>query len=1095
MQKYTIGLDIGENNVGWAIYDNESNKIEDYGVRLFSVADGAVDRRTARNTRRRLKRKNNRVVDALNKLREIKFPNSITIDSNLIYKRVKGLTDKLEKQDIVNIICYMMNYRGYIPYGDEEVNFANLNGLYPCEFYYNLYKEEGYYRNSNLVVKNTDNLKELIAILKKQAEFYSELNDKFINDISVIFTRKRKFWEGPGSINSLSKYGRFNSKESVEEFLRNKELNPNYEKYLYEDLIGTCSISIGEKCAPKLNFYAEYFNFLNDFINISFIFAEEISNKQYISISNDIIKLNKEGLLAIKDYCLNNTSVTYVKILKDVIGTNISNVRGYRVDKKGKPEFSTFNFYRSVIKTLVDNGLSLDWAQNIDMYNRIMYIFNVVPGKVELFNMIINDPNYSFEFNENELEIIYELYLKMKKEFGYHSLSESILKRAINDMERTCLNFMQVRKKYDYDKNAREYFIKNYCDSVEGLPKINKKFVDDIIASPQVKKALRQSIKVINEIIKKKKCYPETISIESTHEMNGKEKRNEIISIQKKQEELRKRAKQEILSRYGESKLNETNILKTMLYYEIDGQCMYCSKPITLDEVLSAGFDIEHILPYSQSFNDSFENKTIACSKCNHDKLNRTPYVYLNSLKMYEEFKEKVQNLKISDEKKKNLLFEDDLDKYSIRFFNRNLRDTAYATSELVNQIKIFNYYLEANFNDLKINTFSTPGQLTSNMRRKYNLEKDRDDGVYHHAVDASIIASIPNTPVGKYLLKSQNDDKFYLNNKDDFKNKLKREERAKFIYSINIDNTIDVIKNINNDTTKTSMQLNKSPQKALANANIIKLIKKDDDFKKIKQINNIYMFGMNDYETLVKLFDDNNNSCVLLCKENNINQYNMLKEIFNKYSENKKENPFVNYCLEKNGIENPKDFNYKIHGIRMSNKKNSPVVVRLRYYESITEPYLIEKKNINKKDKTYIALDSLAQYCTKVYVDLDKNKFVFMPIYSISVDLKTGIVKENDKFYKLFYDKYLKGKNLEFVCDLYNGNYVEIIKKESSIPIECYFSGFDKSANRIELKERTRNKNMFKRNFIFTSSDKGLILYDVDTLGNKHVRLTKILD
>ena len=81
-----------------------------------------------------------------------------------------------------------------------------------------------------------------------------------------IFSRKRKFWEGPGSAKSFSEYGRFKNEEDV---LKYQELKKEgQEKYLFEDLIGHCKIYVNEKCAPKANYYAEEFNLINDFLNI-----------------------------------------------------------------------------------------------------------------------------------------------------------------------------------------------------------------------------------------------------------------------------------------------------------------------------------------------------------------------------------------------------------------------------------------------------------------------------------------------------------------------------------------------------------------------------------------------------------------------------------------------------------------------------------------------------------------------------------------------------------------------------------------------------------------------------------------------------------
>ena len=56
-KSYIIGLDLGINNVGYSIIDEESEKIIKKGVRLFTSANNATDRRISRDTRRRLKRK------------------------------------------------------------------------------------------------------------------------------------------------------------------------------------------------------------------------------------------------------------------------------------------------------------------------------------------------------------------------------------------------------------------------------------------------------------------------------------------------------------------------------------------------------------------------------------------------------------------------------------------------------------------------------------------------------------------------------------------------------------------------------------------------------------------------------------------------------------------------------------------------------------------------------------------------------------------------------------------------------------------------------------------------------------------------------
>ena len=168
MKKYIIGLHLGINNVGWSVVDAQTNKIKYLGVKQFETSDSAKDRRTQRNTRRRLKRRETRKTDILKILSNINFPNNLTIDTMLIETRCKGINEQISKQDITNILCYMATHRGYIPFGDGEVSFVDLDGKYPCEYYYEMFKSStnNKYRALRNTVKNEENINEVKKCLK-----------------------------------------------------------------------------------------------------------------------------------------------------------------------------------------------------------------------------------------------------------------------------------------------------------------------------------------------------------------------------------------------------------------------------------------------------------------------------------------------------------------------------------------------------------------------------------------------------------------------------------------------------------------------------------------------------------------------------------------------------------------------------------------------------------------------------------------------------------------------------------------------------------------------------------------------------------------
>lgn len=73
MKKYTIGLDLGINNVGWAKYDLETKKVIDKGVVRFKESSTAQDRRIIRGSRRLRKRKQHRVERLAIQLSNINF--------------------------------------------------------------------------------------------------------------------------------------------------------------------------------------------------------------------------------------------------------------------------------------------------------------------------------------------------------------------------------------------------------------------------------------------------------------------------------------------------------------------------------------------------------------------------------------------------------------------------------------------------------------------------------------------------------------------------------------------------------------------------------------------------------------------------------------------------------------------------------------------------------------------------------------------------------------------------------------------------------------------------------------------------------------
>lgn len=1114
MKKYTIGLDLGINNVGWAKYDLEAKKVIDKGIVRFKESSAAQDRRDRRGSRRLRKRRQHRVERLAVQLSNINFCTSRSYEPELLNKRIKGLNESLSEQEITNIIYWFAIHRGYIPFDEEKLerevhNFAEDE--YPCQYISNFYKEYGVYRGQCDLIFLKDNIRELKKILITQQKYHSKLTDEVVDNILDIIKSKREFWEGPGAPkeNQLSPYGRYRTLEDLEKYKKDS----NYHKYLYEMLIGKCELSIGrdgsiDNVAPKCNYYAEEFNFYNDFINMSVKEPSQIDEdyRNKITLKGKFIE---ETIEEFKKEILNAKTVSLEKLIKKVLGLELKDIRGYRIDKKYKPEISQFKFYKYLVNQFKNKNLNPTWLEDEDktIYNQVIYVLTVAPSTYAVEDML-KERVKEIEFKKEEIDVLKNIKSKKNPDLNYHSLSESILKKALNDIKKyNCeYNFIQIMKKLEYEKEMKEYFQNNYSNKTEKPYTIEDRYIDNLIANPQVKKTLRKAIKVINAIIKEEKNYPEAIVIESATSLNSKERKKQIEEEQKTYDELNEEAKKELEVNGYET--NDKNIQLLINWKETNESCIYCGKHISLKEVLTT--EVEHILPKSKSMDNSHNNTTCSCLNCNKEKNNRTPYQYMTSQNKYESFKDCVIKKydKMSQIKKSNLLFEGDIEKYSIKFINRNLRDTSYASVALVQELKKYNEYLEAK-EGYKIHIVTSPGQLTSRIRRYLKMNKNRDY-LYHHVVDAMILASIPDTEIGKVLIDAQNDNQYWFKHKDD--------EYKEKVYNM-LDNVWlvnrDQIQKFNQDCDnmpednkdgliKRSYEVSKNPvQQFIQYTEYTKYIKQDDSYYKISQIDNIYNLlirkkdGSADKvkKDLDELFGlSNKKTKILLCEKKDPKLYQKLKDIYIKNASSI--NPFIDECKYMYGLEEGNQFNYLKHGIRKTDNPNSPLVIRLRYLEKVTNPYIkntitTKRRNLyheftinQPKKNTLIGLDGLKQVSTSIFYAYEDKKFIFLPICAIS--FINGKLNEKENNYQTTYNRLIGNKKVTKIGNIYTGEWVGVYKKNGQY-LEGRYKGYHKNNNCLEY--YINGLDTLSCSTI-SSSDSRIIIYTTDILGNRYIRL-----
>lgn len=262
------------------------------------------------------------------------------------------------------------------------------------------------------------------------------------------------------------------------------------------------------------------------------------------------------------------------------------------------------------------------------------------------------------------------------------------------------------------------------------------------IGNPTVHIGLNQTFKVVNEIINTF-GPPAEIVVELARDLKSNNKqKQDIIKEQSNNQKNNIRIGEE-LEKLGEQN-NGLNRLKYKLWEELskdlnDRRCPFSGEKITPVTLFKEGVEIEHILPLSQTLDDSQNNKTLSTRKANRLKRNRSPYDAFagdDSLYDYADILERARHL--PGRKFRRFLPEAmDVFRDENTFLARQLNDTRYLS-------KVAKQYLSHICPDNKI--WVIPGILTAMLRHKLGLnsicgeqdKKDRNDH-RHHAIDALV--------------------------------------------------------------------------------------------------------------------------------------------------------------------------------------------------------------------------------------------------------------------------------------------------------------------------------------------------------------------
>jgi CRISPR-associated endonuclease Csn1 len=733
MTAYNLGIDIGIASIGFAGVDLANKKIKFCGAHLFEAAENPKDgaslaapRREKRGMRRVIERRAARKKSIRALLAKHGLQHIEAIDASISTAKTGKGRPPVNPWDL-----------------RKEALERKLKEVELARVLFHIAKRRGFQSNRKDAEPNDTEGKKALNGAKELQEAMVRTNALTVGAYLATLPKKRN---GDGS------YERFVTRDLLREEVRKifdcqrrlgngkatKDLEMAYNEIAFfqrplqssEHLVGLCALIEGEKRAPKFSYTAELF-----------ILWSKLNNARVKTVNGDERPMTQDEKNRLADLAHKNKGgVTYRQVRKELGLTenerfNIS----YRKikdedndwekvrDTNEKADFVKLSGYHA-LKSALDTGSDADWrrwvAVDRDKLDDIARILSFYEDPKQIETML-SDLGLDVRQIQN-LSVI----------TNFNKTVDLSLK-AIHDI----LPYMQDG--LAYDKACEEAGYNHSRKENKGLGEIPP--FDDI-RNPVVNRAMAQARKVINACIREH-GMPETIIVELARDVGRPFKeRKDIEREQKKNQEYRKEAKNHIAEILGilPDNVSGEDILKYRLWKEQQAICCYCGseiKPALLKDPLST--QIDHIIPYSRSWNDSYMNKVLCHLSCNQEKSNRTPYEWLYGTTRWDALE--AFSGQLPQKKAENLLLEKFDEEKAQQWKSRALNDTRYMARLLKNHLE----QTLALGNGNRVQTRN--GALTAHLRGGWGFPDKNRRNDRHHAIDAIVLACSTQAQVKRF--------------------------------------------------------------------------------------------------------------------------------------------------------------------------------------------------------------------------------------------------------------------------------------------------------------------------------------------------------
>ncbi len=635
--------------------------------------------------------------------------------------RVDAITQPLSKSELAFVISDLngtiSNSSGYLGSISDRSKELFFNKQTVGQNLMNQLDENLHTKLKNQVFYRQDYLDEFNSIWEKQAEFHKELTlelKKEIRDIVIFYQRHLKSQKG------LISFCEFESKQIEIVIEGRKKIK-----------------TVGSKVCPRSSPIFQEFKIWQILNNIE---VTDKSTKAKRALDHD----EKESLFNELNLSVKMTKTDVLKhLFKDYKGLDLN----YEDVEGNRTQASLFEAYAKIIALSGHEELDLSALSANEILVSVNLIFEGLNYNTDILHF-----NSELEGKEFEDQAMYRLWHllysfegddsktgneklinKLTSLFGFEKEYATILANLNFQSDYSNLSTKAIRKILPFLKAGHEYSLAcefaGYRHSKSSLTKeeIENKILKDkldilpknSLRNPVVEKILNQMINVINSVVD---TYgkPDEIRIELARELKKSAKEREELTAYIGQSTIEHEKYRKILqTEFGISHVSRNDIIRYKLYLELEPKgfkTLYSDTYIAPNKLFSKEFDIEHIIPQSRLFDDSFSNKTLESRTINIEKGNETAYDYLH-VKLGEsglsEYLIRVDELyktgKISKSKYNKLRMKgadipDD-------FIARDLRDTQYIAKKAKSILE-----------ELVRRVVSTSGSVTNRLREDWQL-------------------------------------------------------------------------------------------------------------------------------------------------------------------------------------------------------------------------------------------------------------------------------------------------------------------------------------------------------------------------------------